>query len=361
MSVIQKRLKTLIALPILMSIGFLVSAAYLFPVFFEMKYMNMKGFIEKAINYDYDFHDFFIFPDIKGNIPTAPVWPYYYKELFIYALILCICIFLFFNLMRKWHQVKAMKDAYTVNIIFLATAIVTIFLLSGSSIFIWEYIPFFKYIQFPVRWLIISSFAIVFLSASGFWTLENLSGRQTKKYVAIALLFVICIVIDYHYITSAAVFTKNELLPVKEVNWTKEHLPSGVVIDKIEKAKDKQNKTIILSGRGKAELIKWKSAERVIVIAADEPLTLRIRTFNFPGWTAYVDGIQTDIHTEEESGAILIDISEGTHKLRVIFRDTPIRYYGKIISTFSLTLILIIFILDRLSLLHKKYRNRINE
>lgn len=89
------------------------------------------------------------------------------------------------------------------------------------------------------------------------------------------------------------------------------------------------------------DILKWKSEHRVIAVTADDPLTIRIRTFNFPGWKAYVDGIQTAIHTEEGSGAILIDIPEGAHLIDLRFKDTSIRYYAKLMTLFSLFLLIL--------------------
>jgi hypothetical protein len=49
-----------------------------------------------------------------------------------------------------------------------------------------------------------------------------------------------------------------------------------------------------------------------------------------------MDGIPTEIRTEEFTGAILINIPEGKHRLVIKFEDTPVRYYSKVISLVSL-------------------------
>ena len=89
----------------------------------------------------------------------------------------------------------------------------------------------------------------------------------------------------------------------------------------------------------------WKSAERVVTVTAGKPLTLRIRTFYFPGWKAYVDGMPTPIKTEEGVGAMLIDIPAGKQVLILKFEDTPIRYVSKLISLFSLFFIVMLVFL----------------
>ena len=51
---------------------------------------------------------------------------------------------------------------------------------------------------------------------------------------------------------------------------------------------------------------------------------------------AYVDGTEIAIQIESGTGAMLIDIPKGTHMLKLKFVDTPVRYYGKLISLLSL-------------------------
>ena len=98
---------------------------------------------------------------------------------------------------------------------------------------------------------------------------------------------------------------------------------------------------------GKAEIKYWESAERVIAIKASSPIILRIRTFNFPGWKAYVDGVQTEIKTEEDVGAMLIDIPRGNHELVLRFEDTPVRYYSKLLSLVSLVSVVVLVLFSK--------------
>ena len=48
-----------------------------------------------------------------------------------------------------------------------------------------------------------------------------------------------------------------------------------------------------------------------------------------------MDSSEIRIQTEAESGAMLVDIPKGDHKLELKFVDTPVRYCGKLISLLS--------------------------
>jgi len=74
---------------------------------------------------------------------------------------------------------------------------------------------------------------------------------------------------------------------------------------------------------------------QLLKIIANDSLTVRIRTFNFPGWTAFIDNIPSLIKSERGTRAILVDVPKGDHFLQLNYKDTPIRIIGKIFSLLS--------------------------
>jgi hypothetical protein len=249
----------------------------------------------------------------------------------------------------KLKRAKIIDNGETIHKFFLAIAIGSIFFLFSPSSFLWETIPFFKYIRFPSRWLSITNFCVGFLAASIFYKLKFFCKNNNIYYLTIAFLFLLCFLVDCFYIKNALTFAEKELLPVKEANWCIEHLPAEVEIDKIHKDRALREKIVIMNGTGKAEIVKWKSAERIIKIIANDSLTVRIRTFNFPGWTAHIDGIPAVIKSEDGTKAILVDVPKGDHFLKLIFKDTPIRIIGKILSLLSFIILSVVLLLPNLN------------
>jgi uncharacterized membrane protein YfhO len=64
-------------------------------------------------------------------------------------------------------------------------------------------------------------------------------------------------------------------------------------------------------------------------------------TFYFPGWHAYVDGVETNIEFQDPAyrGVITFSVPKGIHKVKVIYEDTKVRRIGKIISILTLLLL----------------------
>jgi uncharacterized membrane protein len=326
----NKRPIDIIAIPIIVLIGVLISSAYLLPLIFEKKLVNLKAFL--AFGSDLNYSDLLFGMKITNNS--------FFLLFEFNVLIFTFIILLYFYLSLKIKRANIVDNGETIHKFFLAITIASIFLLYPPSSFLWENIPFFKYIRLPFRWLNITSFCVGILAASTFYNLNFLCKNKKIYYLTIAFLFLLCSLVDCFYIKHALTFTEKELLPVKEANWCIEHLPAEVEIDKIDKDRTRRKKIVIMNGAGKAEIVKWKSAERIIKITANDSLTVRIRTFYFPGWIAYIDNIPSLIKSERGTSAILVDVPKGDHFLKLNFKDTPIRIIGKIVSLLSFIILL---------------------
>lgn len=337
MAIANRRLKDIIATLFIWLIGTLVSAAYLIPLFYEKQFINFETFQSMA-----NYADLFILPNRTERLPIDYFWAVYYFEIAIPVLFYLVLLCLLYLQIPKLNNIEKFRQKATINKFLVSISLFTIFLQFGISSFLWENIPYFKYIQFPVRWLNITVFIIIFLSAAGFYGLEVLHRIKTRYFI-VALFFLLCLLLDVRTISKANIFTGQELLPAKAVNWTTEHLPAGVDLNKI-KNDNFPEKAVITSGNGSLEIVKWKSAERVIKITASESITVRIKTFYFPGWKAYIGEKQAGTKTEKDTGAMLIDMPKGEHIIELRFEDTPIRYYSKIISMISFLIMALIVI-----------------
>jgi len=328
----------------IITIGFLLSSAYIIPIIFEKQFVMLNSLISHDYNYSY----YFLFPDMTYMFPQGSLWPVYYETMLFFFVFLFFLIFISLTCMVRISQMKILWRSLSMEYFFLIIALWSLFLLLGISKFIWEYIPFFKYIQFPYRWLNITTFAVVFLSAVIFYTQDHYNQMKNRCSLFIVLFFLICLILDYRYITTAHIFTETSLIPIKHMHWNYEQ-PIWVNQEKIDKGEDVAQGVEIKKGKGIAETMAWKSAERVIQIEALTTVTLRIRTFYFPGWKAYVNSKKTEIKTEYGTGAMIISVPEGKHTLLIRFEDTPVRYYAKLVSIVTLFILVVLYAFTRKS------------
>jgi hypothetical protein len=337
-SIVRKKITDIMVMPVIILIGILTSAAYFFPLVYEIRSLNYQAFL-------WNYADLFILPNHTNKFNVGFFWKDYYPQTVSYVVLLCFIILLLLQMIRRQKHRALWNNTRSINIFFAGVAFVSIFLMFGISSFVWEHVPFFKYVQYPSRWLIVTNFAVVVLSASFFGMIENSSLPKRKGFLLILLPFLISLPLTFKYIWPGCSFNEHELIPVQGVNMHGNCLPVGINTTKISANSEADDKVWIIRGKGKAEVLDWKSEEKLIRTSTDEPVTLKIRTFNFPGWTAYVDSMITEIRTEEGSGAILIDIPSGEHRLTICFQDTPIRYYGKLVSLVTVISSLVICLL----------------
>jgi hypothetical protein len=67
-------------------------------------------------------------------------------------------------------------------------------------------------------------------------------------------------------------------------------------------------------------------------VNGSEPFTLRLYLFDFPGWTAYVDGSEVPIEVANPEGFITVDVPAGEHRVEVRFESTSPRRIGWLLT-----------------------------
>jgi len=86
---------------------------------------------------------------------------------------------------------------------------------------------------------------------------------------------------------------------------------------------------------GTVRIRDWKPQHRVIDVSSNAPSRLFVRTFNYPGWAATIDGAPSRASTDQETGAMLFSLPAGTHVVALDFLDTPVRRTGARITMVS--------------------------
>jgi hypothetical protein len=92
---------------------------------------------------------------------------------------------------------------------------------------------------------------------------------------------------------------------------------------------------------GMVTVEEWKPEHRAVRVELTERDQLWIRAFNFPGWTATVDGEPAKIITGEDLGDIQINLEAGAHEVRVDFLDTPVRRNSERVTLIAFALVIV--------------------
>jgi hypothetical protein len=124
----------------------------------------------------------------------------------------------------------------------------------------------------------------------------------------------------------------------EHLNWAT--IPSSAPADPIELPDDVAQAELATEDNGDAVVEQWKPEHRVVRAEPQDDDELRIRTFNFPGWTATIDGKQVPIRSSQELGNIELDVPAGTHQVTLDFRDTKVRRTFRIVTLCSFVVLM---------------------
>jgi hypothetical protein len=112
---------------------------------------------------------------------------------------------------------------------------------------------------------------------------------------------------------------------------------------------DKVNRATLPDGAEVAILSHGPTHDRFRV-TTPVSFVLRLYTFDFPGWTAYVDGRRADIEIARPEGFITVPVPPGEHTVLVRFEPIPVRRVSWLISAGSAVLLIACLVVWRLKL-----------
>jgi hypothetical protein len=94
---------------------------------------------------------------------------------------------------------------------------------------------------------------------------------------------------------------------------------------------------------GASNIITWMPQRREIRVQVEQPSRVRLKTYNFPGWTARVDGARVPLASDAD-GIQVVEVPAGVHTIEVRFQNTTPRWIGTwitflaFIAVFGLTM-----------------------
>lgn len=219
---------------------------------------------------------------------------------------------------------------------FLILGLISIFLATSGSTFLWRVLPI-SFIQFPFRLLSIEILAVSYLACFLLFSVKNVT-RFALGVILLLLLFASSFQYrpsvffdkgDSYYSTNEASTTvKNEYLPT----WVKNN-PSKHYKDKAE----------IIDGKIYSLVVRPNSI--VFDATSPKPTKITINTIYFPGWKVFIDSNNSVINYNNEKGLIKFDMPAGIHRISAYFLETPIRLGSDIVSAVSALILLVIVLI----------------
>lgn len=295
-------------------LGFLLSAFFWFPAFFEGKYtlrdiVTRGEFGERFVPWTW----FFYSPWNYGGGSQ------FTKELGI----------------AQWLAILlgvVIRNKFVFSVFFV------LFLMTGGSTFIWDNISILQKFQFPWRFLTL----ITFLSATiGAVVIRKF---RYKKIAAIVLCGI-------------AILSTKQMWRPKEYQINPESFYTGVYEGTTDTGESSPIWSVrfmekrpaaeieIIEGDARIEQIRRKTTKHEYQIIAREKTRIVENTLYFPGWNVLVDGKPATIEFQDPNyrGLMTFWLEPGEHNVTVVFGETKLRKFANIISFMGILVIVFIY------------------
>lgn len=320
--------KSLMTLSLSIALGIGITAFFLLPILFESRYV-VYGLLKEVTDFKplmgYLFSSFmygFLFQGSDGN----------FAFILGYAQLVIILLSIYLIVQGKFQK----YSKYLITFSLLGICIL-FFLMQRVAEPLWN-LPILNGFQFPWRLLTEISFLIAILTAC-----VTSKMRSTIVYVLLAFFVIISTLLNwgnrkmllkddqaiYEHAIDFPDYTKKGYSDPNFTIWTD---PKSSWIGVPPKAPIE-----IIIGRAKIVTLEHTSTYHEYILQAATPITIRENTLYFPGWEMEVNNKPYPFSYTEKpyAGILTAQFDPGLYDIQLKFRDTPLRFYAKLLSLFS--------------------------
>jgi len=335
-----------------LTLSFACAAFYFLPAFSERSYINANVWLKPSV-LDTTYGG----AGLAKNPELIPLMFYVLVSGFILAAAAT----------AAW---KILKEPMAPLLAWLGVFLIQAFLISGWSRPLWVHINVLQYVQFAWRGLVfVSLINATFFAWCMFSTLKLPPTKRLHRILCLVMLAQFLIsngLADFLLakfrrglngtepqmisnqtdmkVYAARASTLPELM--KSATWFPEASEYAPVIQKthlaVPEPRPTQPPVPLVFSDALTQVRRWTSYDRQISASATTQTKLKIRTFYFPGWTAYIDGQRVAIE-QADDGLIQIDLPTGLHQVEVRFERTIWERLGILLSSISYAAVLLWF------------------
>lgn len=354
----RKRWRPLLAITAGGFLGAACVAVYLFPAMAERKLVHLEWNVElETVRWEQ--HLLFHSPSGLDAKPTK-IRPLVERAATRQIAVMMVSGALLLGV--SWR--RRSRDETFEPWLFFGLAAWTVFLQTVPSSPLWRFLPAFKTISFPWRFLLFHSFTISALivclgaAAAALDRQPAKSGRPIGLEIAtrpgvLAGLIVVVLLPCFAYtlaLRSIRPFTFSESLsqmPLYQERMVQEYIPSTVAAWEPIAKLSPPSAHARVAPAGHAKVLEWLPERRIIEVESPMVSTLTLWTFDYPGWRATVDGVPAEVGRSSSFATIALRIPEGRHRVELRFRSTKDRLFGAFMSAVALLAFAAIIALGR--------------
>lgn len=299
-------------------LGSCLAAFYLAPAIYEQKWVN----IGEAVSAGSRPADNFLFVQTTDADHDA-----FNKIISWVAVLEMGILFIAIFAGKVWRGAKReVWGALTV----WATACIALML--PVSLLLWKILPKMQYMQFPWRWMLCLSMMFVVFVAVG---IRSWWWRGTA-----CALSVLVIIVAWHRLQAPWWDNAADLREMQDniaisagYEGTDEYTPAGAEPAAVDK--DARNVTVNGPAKAAIHVFQWDAESRVFTADVSASDALAIKLFPYPAWRVEVNGQVVPTSALAGTGQMLVPVSVGMNRVKIVFLRTWDRAAGGWISIVS--------------------------
>lgn len=208
--------------------------------------------------------------------------------------------------------------------------LMSIFLTTSNSLFLWERLPILQKLQFPWRFMALSTF-------SGTALIALLLHEMANKRISILIIMLTLL-------TSISMAKIQKSINISDADafrhdgTTALHGEATTIWTAGDPASTAAEPIQIIAGNGSIRSYVRKNSWRTFITESNQPINILDNTLYFPGWKAYVDGKEIPIEFQDSNhrGLMTLLVPAGNHEIKLSFRETGFRQLANVISLLSI-------------------------
>lgn len=210
---------------------------------------------------------------------------------------------------------------------------------------LWAVIPKLRSIEFPWRWLAVTSAAgSVALAASlPFW-IEKARARESRVLVMLVIgsLLIAAVFTVMHPIRGAVYLARTQFDALLEELPGTESLPEWLPV--WTASQPRKMSSPVEAGERTVAVTTWEDERRTFQIGAGQALEARVRTLFYPRWVASVEGKPLPVRAAPD-GALLISLPQDAVNVHLEFREPAWARITALVSAAGWALICALFVI----------------
>lgn len=317
--------------------GFLLAGLYVVPAAFEQGWVNIAEVLSSGLRPEQNFL-FATVDDPEHNLFNLVVSTVASAEVIITGVAV---------LASSHTAVKLPKGALGFRRALFVVFAVSVALMLPATSLAWRYLPKLRFVQFPWRWLVPIGLAFALFVAAAL--------RQARAPYLSTLLVAAALVAGSAYLAHEAWWDTQDAPALEAAikagqgfEGTDEYAPRGTdpydlpqespLVDLVRA--DSAGIATGPGAPGRAKVERWGAETKVIMVEAQQPVTLVLRLLNYPAWRVEVNGKPAHAESRAHTGEMLIPVRAGLSHVRVHLARTADRTAGWLLS-FSSGLLLL--------------------